>query len=127
MNRKVGAIYEKALRPHGIRASQLNILVAVSAFGPVTSQQVCRVLHMDTSTFSRAMTRLKKKAWLEVKPSGDGKILKIEITPAGFEKMEQVYPAWEEAQAKAIEIMGASTSETIMASGNKHLLGGITR
>ena len=127
MNRKVGAIYENALRPHGIRASQLNILVAVSAFSPVTSHQLCRALHMDASTFSRAMTRLKKKTWLEVKPSGEGKILKIEITPAGFEKMEQVYPAWEEAQAKAIEIMGASTSETIMASGNKHLLGGTMR
>ena len=55
MNRKVGAIFDNALRPHGIRASQLNILVAVSAFGRVTSRQLCRVLHMDASTFSRAL------------------------------------------------------------------------
>ena len=126
MNRVVGAIYDEALRPHGIKASQLNILVAVSAFGKVTSQQLCRVLHMDASTFSRAVARLKKNRWLLVEPSGEGKILKIEVTKEGFKKIEQVYPDWQRAQAKAVEALGESTSEMIIASGNKHLLGGMT-
>ena len=72
MNRMVGAIYDEALRPHSIKASQLNILVAVSAFGKVTSRQLCQVLHMDPSTFSRAVARLKKNRWLQVEPSGEG-------------------------------------------------------
>ncbi len=127
MNRMVGAIYDEGLRPHGIKASQLNILVAVSAFGRATSQQLCQVLHMDPSTFSRAVGRLSKKRWLQVQPSGEGKILKIEVTQKGFELIEQVYPAWEKAQAKAAEILGETTSEMIIASGNKHLLGGMTR
>ena len=126
MNRMVGAIYDEALRPHRIRASQLNILVAVSAFGRVTSQQLCQMLHMDPSTFSRAVTRLKKNRWLEVSPSGEGKILKFEVTPKGFKKIEQVYPDWQRAQAMAVEALGESTSEMIIASGNKHLLGGMT-
>ena len=125
MNRMVGAIYDEALRPHGIKASQLNILVAVSAFGRVTSQQLCRVLHMDTSTFSRAVARLKKNRWLQVEPSGEGKILKIEVTKEGFKKIEQVYPDWQRAQAKAVEALGESTYEMIIASGNTHLLGGM--
>jgi DNA-binding MarR family transcriptional regulator len=127
MNRMVGAIYDEALRPHGIKASQLNILVAVSAFGRVTSQQLCQVLHMDPSTLSRAVGRLKKSGWLQVEPSGEGKILKIEVTQEGFKKIEQVYPDWERAQAKAAKALGESTSEMIIASGNKHLLGGLTR
>jgi DNA-binding MarR family transcriptional regulator len=127
MNRMVGAIYDEALRPHGIKASQLNILVAVSAFGRVTSQQLCRVLHMDTSTFSRAVARLKKNRWLQVEPSGEGKILKIEVTKEGFKKIEQVYPDWQRAQAKTVEALGESTYEMIIASGNTHLLGGMAR
>ena len=127
MNRMVGAIYDEALRPHGIKASQLNILVAVSAFGRVTSQQLCRVLHMDTSTFSRAVARLKNNRWLQVEPSGEGKILKIEATQAGYKKIEQVYPDWQRAQAKAVEALGESTYEMIIASGNTHLLGGMAR
>ena len=70
MNRMVGAIYDEALRIHGIKASQLNILVAVSAFGRVNSRQLCQVLHMDPSTLSRAAGRLKKSGWLQVQPSG---------------------------------------------------------
>lgn len=127
MNRLVGVIYDEALRPHGIKASQLNILVGVSAFGRVTSQQLCRVLHMDPSTLSRAVGRLKKSGWLQVQPSGEGKILKIAVTQKGFKKIEQVYPDWEKAQARAAETLGESMSEMIIASGNKHLLGGMAR
>ncbi len=126
MNRMVGAIYDEALRSHGIKASQLNILVAVSAFGRVTSRQLCRVLHMDTSTFSRAVARLKKNQWLLVESSGEGKVLKIAVTKAGFNKIEQVYPDWQRAQAKVMEILGESTSEMLISSGNKHLLKGMT-
>jgi len=127
INRMVGAIYDEALRPHGIKASQLNILVAVSAFGKITSRQLCRVLHMDTSTFSRAVARLKKNRWLQVEPSGEGKVLKIEVTKEGFKKIEQAYPDWQRAQTKAAEALGESTSEMIITSGNKHLLGGMTK
>jgi DNA-binding MarR family transcriptional regulator len=126
MNRMVGAIYDEALRSHGIKASQLNILVAVSALGKVTSQQLCRVLHMDTSTFSRAVARLKKNGLLQVEPSGEGKILQIEVAEKGFKKIEQVYPDWQRAQEKAAEVLGESTSDMVIASGNKHLLGSMT-
>jgi len=34
LNRVVGAIFDEALRPHEIRASQLNILVAVAGLRP---------------------------------------------------------------------------------------------
>lgn len=127
MNRMVGAIYDEALRPHGIKASQLNILVTVSAFGRATSRQLCQVLHMDPSTFSRAVMRLQKNNWLRVEPSGEGKILKVEVTPEGFKKIEDVYPDWQKAQARAAKTLGDSTTETLIAAGNKHLLGGMTR
>jgi DNA-binding MarR family transcriptional regulator len=126
INRMVGSIYDEALRPHGIKASQLNILVAVSAFGRVTSRQLCRVLHMETSTLSRAVARLKKSRCLQVEPSGNGKILKIEITKAGFKKIAQAYPDWQRAQVKAVETLGEPTSEMLIACGNKHMLGGMT-
>ncbi|CAB1080931.1 hypothetical protein D1AOALGA4SA_8599 [Olavius algarvensis Delta 1 endosymbiont] len=127
MNRMVGAIYDEALRPHGIKASQLNILVTVSAFGRATSRQLCQVLRMDPSTFSRAVTRLQIKSWLQVNPSGEGKILKVEVTPEGFKKIEDVFPDWQRAQARAAEALGDTTAETIIAAGNKYLLGGMTR
>lgn len=124
LNRMVGAIYDDALRPHGIKASQGNILVAVAAHGRTTSRQLCRVLHMDASTFSRALARLKKNGWLQVSQSGEGKVLNVEVTREGFEKIELFYPDWQRAQQKAAEVLGASVAEVLVAAGNKHLLGG---
>ena len=126
LNRVVGAIFDEALRSHQIRASQLNILVAVAAYGPVTSQQLCRVLHMDTSTFSRAISRLKAKLWLEIEPSGEGKVLLIRAGLQGLEKIKRVYPDWQKAQEKAVAVLGESTVEKISASGDRYLLKGMT-
>ncbi len=126
MNRIVGGIYDEALRPHGIKASQLTILVTVSAFDRANSKELCRALHMDTSTFSRSLAILKKNKWLHTEPSGEGKILRIEVTESGFKKIEEVYPDWQRAQEKAVEVLGKSTSETIISSGTQHFLSGMT-
>ncbi len=126
MNRIITQIFDEAVRPHGIKASQITILVAISGFERTTSKQLCRALHMDSSTFSRALTILKKNNWVHTEPSGEGKILRVEVTKEGYNKIEAVYPDWEKAQEKAIEVLGTSTSETIIASGTRHLLGGLT-
>ncbi len=126
LNRVVGSIFDEALRPHEIRASQLNILVAVAAYGPVTSQQLCRVLHMDASTFSRALSRLKAKLWIETEPSGEGKVLLIRIGTQGLEIIKAVYPDWQMAQEKTAAMLGESTAEMISSSGNRYLLKGMT-
>ena len=126
LNRKIGAIFDAKLRPHGIKSSQLNILVAVSAFEKVTSHQLCRMLNMDTSTLSRAVAILKKNQWLQVEPSGEGKILKIGITAKGLKKVEQAYPDWQKAQEEAKKILGESTADRVIESGNEHLLEGMT-
>ena len=126
LNRVVGAIFDEALRSHQIRASQLNILVAVAAYGPVTSQKLCRVLHMDASTFSRAVSRLKAKLWIETGPSGEGKVLLIRAGSKGIETIKRVYPDWQKAQEKVAAVLGESTVEKISASGDRYLLKGMT-
>ena len=126
MNRLITRIFDEAARPHGIKASQLTILVAISGFERTTSRQLCRALHMDSSTFSRTLAILKKNNWVHTEPSGEGKILRIEVTKEGYDKIQAVYPDWEKAQEKAMAVLGESTSETIIAAGTRHLLGGMT-
>ena len=127
LNRMAGAIYDEAMRPHGIKGTQVNILVAVAFTGRATSRELCRVLHMDASTFSRALARLKKKGWLAVSQSGEGKILNVEITGEGLEKIEQVYPDWRKAQARVEEALGEAAAEMLIASSNRHLFGELNR
>jgi DNA-binding MarR family transcriptional regulator len=52
---------------------------------------------MDASTFSRAISRLKAKLWIEIEPSGEGKVLLIRVGSPGREKIKCIYPDWQKA------------------------------
>ena len=122
MNRIVAGIFDEALRPHEIKVSQLTILVIVAGTDNPTSKELCGILNMDTSTFSRALTRMKKNRWLDTEPSGDGKILNIKITSAGLKKLEAAWPDWQKAQEKATEVLGDATAQVIISSGTEQFL-----
>jgi DNA-binding MarR family transcriptional regulator len=126
LNRIITSVYDDALRPLGIRASQMNILVAVSAYGPATADQVCRVLYMDPSTLSRNVTRMKNRGWLETALPNDGKTRLIKPTQGGLTILERAHPAWQAAQKKAASILGDHAVEAISASANRLLLDGMS-
>ncbi len=126
MNRIIGGIYDKALKPHGIKSTQLTVLVAVSAFDSTTSKQLSQLLHMDTSTFSRTLGILKNKQWLDTEPSGEGKILNVKITAEGIAKLEAAYPDWQRAQEQAVDALGEPAAEQIVSTGTRYLFSGMT-
>jgi DNA-binding MarR family transcriptional regulator len=126
INRIIEGIYDKALRSHDIKSTQLAVLAAVSTFDTITSKQLSQLLHMDTSTFSRTLGILKKNNWLCSEPSGEGKILNIKITNEGLKKVESAYPDWQKAQEEATETLGESTTERISAAGTQYLFKGMT-
>src|SRR5436309_701165 len=77
LNRVVSGIYDAALRPHNVRISQMNVLVAVAALGPVRATDVCRRLKLDKSTLSRDLDRLLARK-LVVATSAGGRTQNLE-------------------------------------------------
>ena len=106
LNRTITSIYDKALKPYGIRVTQLNVVFAVSLLGPVEIRPLCALLSMDNSTMCRTLSRIEEKGWLISEPSGHGKNIIISITQSGKELLLSVYPAWKEAQVQAEALMG---------------------
>jgi hypothetical protein len=53
LNRKISRIYDEAVRPHGIKFSQMNILTMVALNEPVAPVDLVRVLELEKSTLSR--------------------------------------------------------------------------
>jgi len=127
LDRAVTSIYNQALRPHDIKTTQMNIIVVVSAFGPMEIKPLCRVLNMDSSTVNRALKRIEKKGWLKSQPSGQGKILMVSSTDEGLSLLKQVYPDWKRAQEKAENLLGSETVRVLRGAGNKMLLEGMTQ
>ena len=107
INRVVTALYDEALRPHGLRVSQANILVAVAHWGEARPAAVCGMLRIEKSTLSRDVELMKKKGWLEAEPPSGGRNQRIRVTAAGSKLLEKTHPSWEQAQAEATLLIGA--------------------
>jgi DNA-binding MarR family transcriptional regulator len=106
VNRVVTNLYDEALRPLGLKASQLNILVATSKLGLAEPARVCEILQLDASTVSRNVKRMRDRHWLEVVSATDGRAQPFRLTVAGQRLLEKAAPRWQQAQDKAAELLG---------------------
>ena len=50
LNRTVTNIYDDALRPLGVKVSQLNVLIVVALGGPISPGEVARQLNIEKNT-----------------------------------------------------------------------------
>ena len=106
LNRVVTNLYDEALRPLGLKVSQLNILIVTARLGLARPAQVCEILQLDASTLSRNVKPLQAHGWLEVVPDEDARAQPFRLTAQGKRLIEKVVPAWEEAQRRATELLG---------------------
>src|SRR5437763_5917478 len=73
LNRVVTNLYDDALRPLGLKVSQLNILIVTARLGLARPAEVCAILQLDTSTLSRNVKPLQAHGWLEGVPDEDAR------------------------------------------------------
>ena len=106
LNRVITNIYDDALRPLDLRVSQMNILVAAAKMGTARPLAVCEYLHLDVSTLSRNVERMKARGWLEVVPDEDGRSQPFQLTPQGRKLLDKAVPAWSEAQQHVTKLLG---------------------
>src|SRR5215207_6495986 len=106
LNRIITNIYDNALRPLDLKVSQMNILVAAAKMGTARPLEVCEYLHLDVSTLSRNVERMKARGWLEVVPDEDGRSQPFQLTRQGRKLLEKAVPAWTEAQHQVTRVLG---------------------
>ena len=107
LNRVVTNFYDDALRPLGLKVSQLNILIVTAKLGFARPAQVCDILQLDTSTLSRNVERMRAQGWLEVvSDEDDARTQPFRLTPQGKRLIEKAVPGWERAQRQAKDLLG---------------------
>jgi len=106
LNRVVTNLCDGALRPLGLKVSQLNILVVTARLGLARPAEVCEILQLDASTLSRNVERMRARGWLEAVAGEDARTQPFRLTARGRRLLERAFPAWEAAQRKAGELLG---------------------
>jgi len=113
LNRVVTNIYDEELRPLGLKASQLNVLIVTAKLGVARPARVCEILQLDASTLSRNVERMRSAGWLEVVPEADARAQPFRLTVKGRRLMDNVVPYWEKAQRRAAELLGDEAMEAL--------------
>ena len=119
LNRVVSNLYDDALRPLGLKVSQLNVLVVTAKLGLAQPAKVCDILQLDTSTLSRNVERMRAKGWLEVVPEEDARAQPFRLTAKGKRLIEKAAPAWEQAQRQAEELLGEGGVDLLTRAAGK--------
>ena len=109
--RAITRLYEEKLRPHGLRATQFSVLAALALKGATPVGELAELLGLERTSLTRSAALLERDGWLGAARSDDARERLLRITPAGRRKLEEAFPAWQEAQetvSRNLEADGAS-------------------
>ncbi|MDX3235993.1 MarR family winged helix-turn-helix transcriptional regulator [Streptomyces sp. ME03-5709C] len=106
--RYLGATYDRALAPVGLRATQFSILQHLGAQGESTITALADMIAMDRTTMASNLKPLAREGLVTVETSAaDRRARIVTITPEGITRLTSALPLWKEAQARFEERFGS--------------------
>jgi len=105
--RAVTRAYDDVLRPVGLRATQLAVLVAVGNDSSISIAALAKLMEMDRTTLTRNLRPLAKEGLIAIGPEGWRRSRTLEITRRGQARLREALPYWEQAQASLRRKLGA--------------------
>jgi DNA-binding MarR family transcriptional regulator len=115
--RMVTQLYDDALRPTGLRATQFTLLQALNLAPGISQKELAALLGIDSTTLTRTLSLLRRKGWIRAGTGSDRRELHLLLTPAGQREYERVLPYWRVAQKRLQEALGeADWNQVIKAA-----------
>ena len=105
--RAVTRTYDEALRPVGLRATQVSLLAAVALEGAMSITSLAGLIGMDRSTLTRNLAPLEKEGLLAVGSEGWRRSRTLAITAKGRARLHAAVPLWEAAQKRLRQVLGS--------------------
>ena len=97
-SRVLTQLYEDALRPLGLRATQFTVLQALSLAGEVTQGLLGQILAMDSTTLTRTLSTMKRRGWIEQRRGQDLREWRIRLSQGGRDQLKRALPKWRSVQ-----------------------------
>jgi DNA-binding MarR family transcriptional regulator len=98
--RALTQMYEEALRPLGLRATQLTILQVLSRAGEVSQGRLGGMLAMDSTSLTRTLAIMARKGWIGEQRGEDRRERRIRLSAAGEAKLKRALPVWDKVQSR---------------------------
>lgn len=105
-SRALTQLYDEALRPLGLRATQFTILQALSLAGEVSQGELGQILAMDSTTLTRTLRIMGREGWIAERRGADRRERLLRLAKAGRYQFDGALPPWKKAQAQLERQMG---------------------
>lgn len=114
-------VIEHKVMPLGLTAMQWRPLLLIRHKGIDTPAELARFMHVDTGAMTRTLDRLEVKGFLtRQRCLEDRRVVRIALTPAGKDVIEQILPVI--ADTLNLHLEGFSKDEIQMLFGLLHRL-----
>jgi DNA-binding MarR family transcriptional regulator len=106
LSRIITRVYDDALRPLGITASQFTLLTQLAQQDGITAVEIGHSLDIEKSTLSRNLKRLLNDGHITMDPPAGRRGRGLHLTPKGESVIQRGFPVWKDAQNRTIRVMG---------------------
>lgn len=114
--RAVTQLFDEALRPCGLYATQFTLLAAIASKESVAITELSNALVMDRTTLTRNLNPLQKNGWVEVTPGVDKRTRMLSLTRSGKKTLSQAMSHWKRVQTQVVKTLGKSNWEALLDS-----------
>src|SRR5260370_30431255 len=97
-SRALTQLYEEALRPVRLRATQFTVLQTLSLASEVTQGELAQILAMDSTTLTRTLNIMGRHGWIAKKRGEDRREWRMRLSKAGEAEFKQALPHLGRAQ-----------------------------
>ena len=99
--RHITQLYDQLLAPSGLRSTQFSILAKLRRLGPLTINELAKIMVTDRTTLGRNIRPLQRDGWIKIEPAASDRRAKpLRLTKTGEQRLQTALKAWSQAQAK---------------------------
>jgi DNA-binding MarR family transcriptional regulator len=107
--RRLGALYDEALEPCGLRSTQYTLLSNIDRFDRPAVTELADELVMDRSALAHTLQPLRRDGLVEVAPDPrDRRTKRVSLTDAGRAKLAEAREMWRRGQDQFEAALGAA-------------------
>ena len=112
--RAVTQLYDRSLRPAGLRATQFSLLMAVRVLGPLPVTTLAKKTCMDRTTLGRNLKILENREMIKFTQGSDQRVREVSLTGDGKKAIIRAMPCWKEAQGLIERGLGEEGMENLL-------------
>jgi len=113
LSRIITRVYDDAMRPIGVTASQYTLLAQLASRDSITAVEIGHVLDIEKSTLSRNLKRLLALGHIIMDPPAGRRGRGLHLTAKGQAVLKEAFPIWQDAQKRAVSVMGAESRNVL--------------